>query len=94
MAASIGAVEALVRGLALELQPVRVNAVAPGVTDSTFFTQFDKQSQDALFAKAAGSNLVKRVGTVDEIASAYIFLMINEFMTGEILRIDGGARVA
>ena len=93
-AASVGAVEALVRGLALELQPVRVNAVAPGVTDSTFFAETDEPTRSALFARASANNLVKRVGTVGEIAQAIIFLMTNAFMTGEILRIDGGARVA
>lgn len=93
-AASVGGVDALVRGLAMELKPVRVNAVAPGVTDSTLFVGVDPQIRDAFFRQAKARTLVNCLGTVDQMASAYIFLMCNGYVSGHILHVDGGAQIS
>jgi NAD(P)-dependent dehydrogenase (short-subunit alcohol dehydrogenase family) len=84
---------ALVQGLASELAPrVRVNAVAP-----TFMgprTAFWKDVSAAELKKAAAgfseSVPLKRLGTVEEVAAAYVHLMRNGFITGQVLAVDGG----
>jgi NAD(P)-dependent dehydrogenase (short-subunit alcohol dehydrogenase family) len=87
------AVGALVEGLAYELAPERrVNAVAPTFMGSN--TAFWKDMPDeALEQQQAGFGQVvplARVGTVDEVASAYVHLMTNTFVTGQLLAVDGG----
>jgi NAD(P)-dependent dehydrogenase (short-subunit alcohol dehydrogenase family) len=87
-AAAVAAVEGMTRALALDLAPVRVNAVAPGVIDTPLWDAFGAQ-RDAVLARAAALP-VGRIGRPDEVAAAVIFLMTNGFVTGTVLRIDGG----
>lgn len=93
IAAACGGVEALVRALALELQPIRVNAIAPGFTDTPLMDGLGQETKAMVLQKAAENSPVKRVGTVDDIAAAILFLLSNGYMSGEIIRIDGGARL-
>jgi NAD(P)-dependent dehydrogenase (short-subunit alcohol dehydrogenase family) len=87
-AAAVAAVEGMTRALALDLAPVRVNAVAPGVVDTPLWDAFGSQRAAVL---ARGAELpVGRIGRPEEIAAAVIFLMTNGFVTGTVLRIDGG----
>jgi NAD(P)-dependent dehydrogenase (short-subunit alcohol dehydrogenase family) len=84
---------ALVAGLASELAPrVRVNAVAPTFMGTG--TQFwkDLSADELEQAQAAFRETVplKRLGTVKEVASAYVHLMTNGFITGQVLSVDGG----
>jgi NAD(P)-dependent dehydrogenase (short-subunit alcohol dehydrogenase family) len=76
------AVEALGATLALELAPVRVNVVAPGLTATPVW--------DTLGVPDTSSLPVPRLATPDEIAHAVQFLMENAYMTGEVLFVDGG----
>ncbi|SDY57295.1 NAD(P)-dependent dehydrogenase, short-chain alcohol dehydrogenase family [Asanoa ishikariensis] len=92
VAASIcGAVSALTKALAIELAPVRVNAVAPGVTRSPLWAGLGEDAQDAYFRQVGEAMLVGRVGETDEIARAYAYLIDQPFSTGTILGVDGGA---
>jgi NAD(P)-dependent dehydrogenase (short-subunit alcohol dehydrogenase family) len=85
--------DGLTRTLALELAPVRVNAISPGVFDSPTWN-FIPQASRKLVLEEIGSALpVGRVGTVDELADAGMFVMGNGFTTGTVLQIDGGANV-
>ena len=87
-ASSNAAVEVLARTLALELAPIRVNAIAPGLIDTPILGEH----RDAV-AKGAAANLpAKRIGTAEEVAQAVLLLMTNGFITGEVLHIDGGGR--
>jgi NAD(P)-dependent dehydrogenase (short-subunit alcohol dehydrogenase family) len=87
-AAAVAAVEGMTRALALDLAPVRVNAVAPGTVDTPLWDAFGTQREAVL---ARGAELpVGRIGRPEEIAAAVIFLMTNGFVTGTVLRIDGG----
>ena len=89
-AAMGAALETLVKGLALELAPVRVNAISPGAMDTPFAGE-EWRVEAIQWAKV---NLpAKRVGTADEVAQAALLLMTNGFITGEILHIDGGGRL-
>jgi NAD(P)-dependent dehydrogenase (short-subunit alcohol dehydrogenase family) len=87
-AAAVAAVEGMTRALALDLAPIRVNAVAPGLIDTPLWDAFGPQRAAIL---ASGARLpVGRIGRPEEVAAAVIFLMSNGFVTGAILPIDGG----
>jgi NAD(P)-dependent dehydrogenase (short-subunit alcohol dehydrogenase family) len=89
-AASAGAVEALARNLAVELAPVRVNTIIPGLVDTPLVaTLFGEGHQAAM--EAAGKSLpVGRVGQPEDLADAVLFLMGNGYVTGINLVVDGG----
>lgn len=93
LAAASSAVESLVRGLALELAPRRVNAVSPGTTDSPLLAKSLGAGKEDFLNTAKDKSLLKRVATTDQVASAILFLITNEIMTGEILHVDGGQRL-
>lgn len=87
-AAMNAAIEVLAKGLALELAPIRVNAVAPGLIDTPLIGEGRTK-----MAKWAEDNLpVRRMGLAEEVAKTVILLMTNGFITGEVLHIDGGGR--
>ena len=93
VAAAIGGIEAMTRALALELSPVRVNAIAPGYIDTPMLrAALDDQYEEVVKAQAATLPM-QRIGTAEETAKAIVFLMTSGFITGEILHIDGGARL-
>jgi NAD(P)-dependent dehydrogenase (short-subunit alcohol dehydrogenase family) len=85
-----GAVDTLIRSLALELAPIRVNAVSPGVIDTGAWDALGDEGKADLFAKTSARNPARRIGTVDDIANAVMFAMTNTFLTGQTLHIDGG----
>lgn len=92
VAASIcGTVEALTRALAVELAPIRVNAVCPGVVRTNLWQGMDADARENLFESVGKSLLVGRVGEASEIARAYLFLMQEGYGTGQIVVLDGGA---
>lgn len=88
--AALGGVEAMVRALAVELAPVRANAVSPGIFDTPLLdTVLGDAKADVV--KASRENLPARhVGTPDDAASAALFLMTNPFVTGTTIELDGG----
>ena len=87
-AAAVAAVEGMTRALALDLAPIRVNAVAPGLINTPLWDIFGPQREAIL---ASASKLpVGRAGRPEEIAEAVVFLMTNGFVTGAVLPVDGG----
>ncbi len=87
------AAEQLARALALDLAPVRFNAVAPGFTDTPMWDAVLGDDKPAVFAQATAGQLTGRLGTADEVAAAVLFLMGNGSVTGEVIHVDGGARL-
>jgi NAD(P)-dependent dehydrogenase (short-subunit alcohol dehydrogenase family) len=87
--ASCGAVEAFARSLALDLAPIRVNTIQPGLVDTPFLDVLGDQ-RDAIIAEYSRRLPVRRPGRPEEIADAVLFLMKNNFVTGITLTIDGG----
>jgi NAD(P)-dependent dehydrogenase (short-subunit alcohol dehydrogenase family) len=85
-----GAVDFLTRWLAVELAPIRVNAVSPGVTDTGAWDALGKDGKRDYFKHIAAGNPVGRIGTPEDVASAVLFAMTNTFMTGMTLKVDGG----
>jgi NAD(P)-dependent dehydrogenase (short-subunit alcohol dehydrogenase family) len=95
VAASIcGAIEALTRALAVELAPVRVNAVSPGVVRSPLWAGMGDDDRELMYRETGAQLLVGRVGEVEDIAAAYLFCMTQPFATGTVLTVDGGAVLA
>ncbi len=93
LAAANAAIEAMVPVLAVELKPMRVNAVSPGVIDTAWWDFLPAEQKAGAFADLAGRTPVGRVGTADDVAMAIAFLVRDSFMTGHVLTCDGGARL-
>jgi NAD(P)-dependent dehydrogenase (short-subunit alcohol dehydrogenase family) len=91
IAASVcGSIEALTRALAIELAPIRVNAVSPGVVRTNLWQIMDASERERLYESVGKSLPVGRVGEASEIAQAYLFLMQEGFSTGQTVVVDGG----
>ncbi len=93
ISAANGALESLARALALELAPVRVNAVSPGIIDTPIRAAMPEEARREMLAKTAASLPVGRVGIGDDIALQVLAFMTNGFATGAIVYIDGGALI-
>ena len=91
IAASVcGTIEALTRALAVELAPIRVNAVSPGVVRTNLWQNMSTSEREQLFASVGQRLPVGRVGEAHDIAQAYLFLMKEGFSTGQTVVVDGG----
>lgn len=88
------ALESLAAGLAIELKPRRVNVISPGVVDSPTWASMSDAERQKFFQGAAESLPVGRVGAVQDIAHAAVSLMENGFISGTVLSVDGGGRIA
>ena len=84
------AADTLARSLALELTPIRVNAISPGVIDTGAWDAFGEQGKADYFAGISARNPARRIGTPEEIAQGVLFALTNRFLTGQTLHIDGG----
>ncbi len=93
LAAANAAIEALVPVLAVELKPMRVNAVSPGVIDTSWWDFAPPEQKAAMFANFAERTPVGRIGGAEDVAQAVVFLVRNSFMSGHVLVCDGGARL-
>jgi NAD(P)-dependent dehydrogenase (short-subunit alcohol dehydrogenase family) len=82
---------ALTRALAVELAPIRVNAVSPGVVRSPLWSAMPPAERDDFYQQTGQSLPVGRVGEVEEIAQAYLFCMTQQFATGSVFTVDGGS---
>ena len=92
--AANGAIESLARSLALELAPVRVNCVSPGIIDTPIRAAMPEAARRDMLAKTAASLPVGRVGVGEDIARQILAFMTIGFATGSIVYIDGGALIA
>jgi len=91
VAASVcGTIEALTRALAVELAPIRVNAVSPGVVRTNLWQTMSAEEREQLYESVGNSLPVGRVGEPHDIAQAYLFLMQEGFGTGQTVVVDGG----
>lgn len=91
--AANGAIESLTRALALELAPVRVNCVSPGIIDTPIRAGMPEAARKDMLAKIASGLPVGRVGLGEDIGMQILAFMANGFATGAIVYIDGGALV-
>ncbi|HTJ57184.1 MAG TPA: SDR family oxidoreductase [Devosiaceae bacterium] len=81
-----GAIEHLARGLAMDLSPIRVNAVSPGLV----LTEHVQKMPEEMLQEMVAHLPVPRAATPEEAARAYLYFMQNSYVTGQILPVDGG----
>ncbi|TPL96007.1 SDR family oxidoreductase [Mesorhizobium sp. B2-3-10] len=93
VAAVNAALEGLVRALAIELAPLRVNAVSPGWVDTEIWAQVAGDRKADTLAAMAERLPVGRIGQPEDIADAIAFLIGNGFATGTTLHVEGGHRL-
>ena len=84
------AADTLARSLALELAPIRVNAISPGVIDTGAWDELGEQGKAGYFAEISARNPARRIGTAQDIAQGVLFALTSTFLTGQTLHIDGG----
>lgn len=92
MASAItSAVEGLARGLALDLKPIRVNAVSPGPVNTEFFDAFPKEQLDAMMEHFRAKSTTGTVARPEDLAESYMYLMKDQFVTGSVIESNGGS---
>lgn len=95
--AALGAVNAAVSNLgqtlALELAPIRVNVVSPGIIDTPSRSKMPEEARKQLYDTVAGKLPAKRVGSASDVALCVLFLMQSSFVTGTVQHVDGGHRL-
>ncbi|WP_342419100.1 SDR family oxidoreductase [Paenibacillus sp. FSL H8-0168] len=91
---ALGAVNAAVSNLgqtlALELAPIRVNVVSPGIIDTPSRSKMPENTRNQFYDTVAHKLPVKRVGLAEDVARGVIYLIQNQFVTGTVLHVDGG----
>jgi NAD(P)-dependent dehydrogenase (short-subunit alcohol dehydrogenase family) len=85
-----GAMEGLTRALAMELSPIRVNIVSPGVVKTDLWSSLSATDREQLYKATAEALPVKKVGEANEIAQTYLYLMKQSYSTGQVVTVDGG----
>lgn len=91
VASMCGTIEALTCALAVELAPIRVNSVSPGVVRTNLWQNMNTAERENFYESVGNRLPVGRVGEPEDIARAYLFLMQEEFATGQTIVVDGGA---
>lgn len=86
------ALAALVTHLAVELAPLRVNAIAPGITDSGAWDRLPDERRRALYDRASAASLAGRVGTLEDVTDTALWMLGAGWVTGETIHVDGGSR--
>jgi len=93
VSAIAGSFSYFARALALELAPTRVNIVSPGWVDTPMWDELVGDAKSGFFADMATRLPARKIAAPADVAPAYVYLMENEFMTGETVHIDGGQRL-
>ena len=88
--AMAGSVAHLTMGLAVELAPVRVNAVFPGGVATEIFAGLPEAMRKAEEARFE-TQPIPRIARPEEVAEAYLYLMKGTYTTGQLIQVDGGA---
>lgn len=89
-----GALLTVVPILAVELKPLRINAVSPGVIDTPWWDFLPADQRRAVFDDYAAKSTTGRIGTADDVAKAIAFLVSDSFVTGQTITCDGGLHLA
>jgi NAD(P)-dependent dehydrogenase (short-subunit alcohol dehydrogenase family) len=92
LTARLSTVEALVPALALELAPVRVNAVTPGLINTPLLHTAYGAERDTLVKNKPAILPGRRIDTADEVAQVVLMLMSNDYQTGEVVHVEGDGR--
>ncbi|MEN0056063.1 MAG: SDR family oxidoreductase [Mucilaginibacter sp.] len=85
-----GAMDGLTRAMAVELAPIRVNAVSAGVIKTNLWNSIPEADREGMYKYYGDILLVKRVGEAEDVALAFTYLMKQQFGTGQVITVDGG----
>ena len=83
-------VEGMMRGLAVDLAPIRVNIIELGAVHTELFGDIPEAHLPALLQRMRDSSLLDKVGTPEDVAQAYLFTLKDHFVTGSVIKTDGG----
>lgn len=90
----LGAVNAAISNLgqtlALELAPIRVNIISPGIIDTPSRSKMPEEDRNQFYATVGNKLPVKRIGKADDVAQSVLYLLQNSFVTGTVLHVEGG----
>lgn len=92
--AASGAIVAAARSLAVELAPIRVNVVAPGVVRSPLWTGLPEADREAMFESVGSGLPLGHVAEVEDVAKSFVHLMDHDYLTGTVSVVDGGTLAA
>ena len=93
VSSAFSAVEGLTRALAVELAPLRVNTIRPGLIDTPLWDFMSETERRELFSKTVDRIPVGRPGSPEDIGHAALFLMTNSFVSGLVIDVDGGGHL-
>jgi NAD(P)-dependent dehydrogenase (short-subunit alcohol dehydrogenase family) len=93
IAAANGAIEALCRSLAVELGPIRVNAVLPAVIDTPQYDRMPDEKRKKYLEHYGAKLPVKRPGNPDDVAATVLYLILNAHTAGTLAEVNGGYRL-
>lgn len=83
----------MARNLALDLKPIRVNAVSPGSIETPLWERLSSDARDKAFDAIREKVPTGRVGQPDDVAEAYLWLMKDKNVTGIVVSSDSGASI-
>jgi len=81
----------MVRGLAVDLKPVRVNLVSPGAVETELWDSLSKEAREGYFKGLGTKMLTGKIGMPEDVAECYLWLMKDKNVTGTVVQTDGGA---
>ncbi|PVX85569.1 SDR family oxidoreductase [Paraburkholderia unamae] len=93
VASALAAMEGLTRALSVELAPIRVNVVVPGLVKTTLWQNMPDGQREKLYEHEADRLPVGHVADAEEIAQGYLYFMQQSYATGQTLITDGGATI-
>jgi NAD(P)-dependent dehydrogenase (short-subunit alcohol dehydrogenase family) len=84
------AMEGFTRAMAVELAPMRVNIVSPGIVKTDLWSAMSTEDREGMYTATANALPVKMVAGPEEIALTYLYLMKQPYTTGQTVVVDGG----
>lgn len=84
------AMEGFTRAMAMELAPIRVNIVSPGVVKTELWGGMSENDRETMYTNIGNTLPVKRVGEAEDIAKSFVYLLEQQYGTGQTLIVDGG----
>ena len=88
--AAFNAVEGFAKALTIEMAPIRFNVIRPGFINSGFWDYLDKSEREKLFDENREKIAVGRIGTSEDVAKVATSIMLNSFINGQVIEVNGG----
>ncbi|KAI9731786.1 MAG: hypothetical protein M1834_004575 [Cirrosporium novae-zelandiae] len=86
-------IQGMTRGLALDLRPIRVNAVSPGVVNTNLWSNMKQNEKAQIMESMVKRMTTGRVPDGDEVAEAYIYLLRDRNVSGSMISTNGGSLI-